>query len=58
MIAYVSGLLKAKKEIDKKYDEAKKGIRLAMEKHGVNSYDSGLFKATIAADSTRATFDT
>ena len=31
---------------------------MAMEQHGIKSWDSGQFKATIAADSERATFDT
>lgn len=31
---------------------------MAMEQHGIKTWDSGMFKATIAADSERATFDT
>ncbi len=58
VISYMAGLIKAKKEIDEKLEEAKKGLRLAMETHGVKSFDSGLFKATIAADSEKSTFDT
>lgn len=58
VIRYVSDLIKAKKEVEGKLDEAKQALRGAMEAHGIKSYDSGLFKATIAADSVRTTFDT
>lgn len=58
VVVYVAGLIKQKKEIDDKLDEAKKGLRMAMEQHGVKTADFGVFKATIAADSKKTLFDT
>lgn len=58
VVSYVAGLLSLEKETKTKLDEAKKALRMAMEQHGIKSWDSGQFKATIAADSERATFDT
>lgn len=57
MIGYIAGLLKAKNDIEEKLGAAKDGLRKAMETHGIKSYDSGLFKATIAKDSVKSTFD-
>lgn len=57
VISYVADLIRIEKETKAKLDEAKKALRMAMEQHGIKSWDSGLFKATIAADSNRATFD-
>ena len=57
VISYVADLIKLEQETKAKLDEAKKALRMAMEQHGIKSWDSGLFKATIAADSNRATFD-
>lgn len=45
-------------EAKKVLDEMKSKLREAMESHGVKSWDSGCFKATIAADSVSETFDT
>lgn len=58
VVNYVASLVKAEKEVKAKLEEAKKGLRLAMETHGVKSFDFGSFKATIAADSERKTLDT
>lgn len=57
VISYVADLIRIERETKAKLDEAKKALRMAMEQHGIKSWDSGQFKATIAADSTRATFD-
>lgn len=57
VVSYVADLLALEKETKTKLDEAKKALRIAMEQHGIKSWDSGQFKATIAADSERATFD-
>ncbi|WP_286375429.1 hypothetical protein [Xylanibacter rodentium] len=57
VISYVADLIRIEKETKAKLDEAKKALRMAIEQHGIKSWDSGLFKATIAADSNRATFD-
>lgn len=57
VISYVADLIKLEQETKAKLDEAKKALRMAMEQHGIKSWDSGMFKATIAADSIRATFD-
>lgn len=58
VITYVADLMALEKETKTKLDEAKKALRMAMEQHGIKSWDSGQFKATITADSERATFDT
>lgn len=57
VISYVAGLIAQEKEVKVKLDEAKRALRAAMEQHGLKSWDSGQFKASIAADSERATFD-
>ena len=58
MIAYVCKLLKQKQLIDAELDRIKPLMREAMEKRGMKTWDSGLFKTTIGADSERKTFDT
>lgn len=58
VITYVSNLIALEKDTKARLEEAKKGLRMAMEQHGIKSWDSGRFKATIAADSERAVFDT
>ncbi len=58
VISYVADLMALEKETKAKLDEAKKALRMAMEQHGIKSWDSGQFKATIAADSERTIFDT
>ncbi|MCF0219359.1 MAG: PD-(D/E)XK nuclease family protein [Muribaculaceae bacterium] len=45
-------------EAKKVLEEMKTRLREAMDKNSVKSWDSGLFKATIANDSTSETFDT
>lgn len=57
VIDYIARLLDTERETKARLDEAKKTIREAMEKNGIKSWDSGSFKATIAVDSERATFD-
>lgn len=57
VVSYVADLLALEKETKTKLDEAKKALRMAMEQHGIKTWDSGQFKATIAADSERASFD-
>lgn len=57
VISYVADLIRIEKETKAKLDEAKKALRMAMEQHGLKSWDSGQFKATIAADSMKSTFD-
>lgn len=44
-------------ETKKVLDEMKSRLRQAMESNSVKSWDSGMFKATIASDSTAETFD-
>lgn len=58
VISYVADLIALDKQTKEKLEEAKKALRMAMEQHGIKSWDSGMFKATIVADSERATFDT
>lgn len=58
VISYIADLIKVKNEVEEKLSAAKEGLRKAMELHGIKSYDSGLFKATIAKDSVKSTFDT
>ncbi len=58
VIDYVADLLRVEKETKARIDEAKQGLRTAMEQHSIKSADLGLFRATIAADSERSTFDT
>lgn len=58
VISYVAELMALEKETKVKLEEAKKALRIAMEQHGIKSWDSGQFKATITVDSERATFDT
>ena len=58
VIRYVSELIQMEKDVKAKLDEAKKGLRMAMEQHGVKTVDFGVFRATIAADSEKTLFDT
>lgn len=58
VVDYVTALILEEKNLKAKMEEAKKGLRMAMEKHGVKSFDFGKFKATISADSKRTNFDT
>ena len=57
VVNYFHSLLKTYKETEAKLEEAKKGLRDAMAAHNVRSFDFGLFKATIGADSTCTSFD-
>lgn len=58
MIAYVSKLLKQKQHIDSELDRVKPLLREAMEKRGLKSWNAGLFKTSICADTERRAFDT
>jgi predicted phage-related endonuclease len=58
VVQYVADLAKQFAEVDAKYKEVKETVRKAMEAHGIKSFDSEQFKATIAVDSTSTTFDT
>lgn len=58
VIAYVADLIQHEKEVKAKLEEAKKGLRMAMEQHNIKSCDFGVFKATIAADSEKTYLDT
>lgn len=58
VITYVADLIALEKQTKEKLEEAKKALRTAMEQHGIKTWDSGMFKATIAADSERVTFET
>lgn len=51
-------LLRKYKEAETELKEAKSRLQDKMKKHGIKSYDFGLFSATIAADSETTTFDT
>ncbi len=57
VVTYVADLLRMEKETKAKLEEAKTALRAAMEQHKVKSCDLGIFKATIAADSERMTFE-
>lgn len=58
MIAYVTKLLKQKQHIDAELDRLKPLMKSAMEQRGLKSWDGGLFKTTLGADTERKTFDT
>lgn len=58
VIDYVAQLVATEKEVKAKIEDAKKGLRMAMEQHGISKYDFGSFSATIAKDSERSSFDT
>lgn len=58
MIAYVCKLLRDKQHIDAELERVKPLLKDAMEKRGLRSWDGGLFKTTIGADTERKTFDT
>lgn len=57
VISYVDQLLRDYKVLESRLDEAKKGLRSAMEAHQVSKYDFGGFSATLSADGTATTFD-
>ena len=57
IIDTIATLIAQEKESKAKLDELKKQLRQAMEAHNIKSWDSGKFRATIAADSERTTFD-
>jgi hypothetical protein len=57
VVKYVAELVKQADELDAKLKAVKEQVRKAMETHNVKSFDSALFKATIAADSTSNSFD-
>jgi len=53
----ISSMLKKHDEIVANLDKMKTSLREAMEKCGIKSWDSGLFRATIMADSETVSFD-
>lgn len=57
VVSYIGYLLEFERDTKAKLDEAKKGLREAMMQHNVRKFDSGLFKATLAADHERTEFD-
>ena len=57
-IKFIYDNLKAAKEAEEQLKKMKTLLREAMERHGIKSWDSGLFKSTIAADCEKETFDT
>ncbi len=57
-VNYIGGLIEAYDELKAKIDEAKVSIRAAMEAHGIKSWDNNAFRAVIANDCERSTFDT
>lgn len=57
IVEYVKQLLEEEKRLKAEMETIKEGLRKAMETHGVKSFDFGSFKATIGADSLRASFD-
>ncbi len=58
IVNVVADLIEQEKAIKEKMEQVKSTIRAAMEKEGIKSWNSGRFKATIAADSERDQFDT
>lgn len=58
VINLVYTIQKQYQEAEAKLNEMKPLLRKAMEENGIKSWDSGLFKATIAADSCTSSFDT
>lgn len=58
VIALVYDVQRQLEEAKTKSEELKTLLRSAMEREGVKSWDSGLFKATIAVDTTVNSFDT
>ena len=57
IINTMADLLEQEKVLKANIEKVKTTIRTAMEENGVKSWDSGRFKATIAADSERSQFD-
>lgn len=57
-IKFIYDNLKAAKEAEEQLKKMKALLREVMENHGIKSWDSGLFKSTIAADCEKETFDT
>lgn len=58
IISHMANLMAVEAEAKAKLDEMKNTLRKAMEQHGIKSWDSGMFKATISADSQRSEFNT
>lgn len=58
LVQMIFQITKQAEESKKVLDEMKARLREAMETHEVKSWDSGMFKATIATDSVSETFDT
>lgn len=58
VVNYIAMLLEEEKAAKEKLDELKVRLRNAMTEHGIKSWDSGRFAATIAKDSITSSFDT
>lgn len=58
IISTISSTLKFYEETSRNLEKMKTMLRAAMEKGGVKSWDCGVFRATIAADSETTSFDT
>ncbi len=58
VINLIYTIQKQYEEAESKLNEMKPLLRKAMEDNGIKSWDSGLFKATIASDSVTSSFDT
>ncbi len=58
VVDYLNNLYRNYKALGDKLEEAKRGLRTAMEQYSVKKYDFGSFTATIAADTVSNTFDT
>lgn len=58
LISLIATILEEEKAAKARLDELKVTLKNAMIEHGVKSWDSGLFTATIAKDSITNTFDT
>ncbi|MCC8176746.1 MAG: hypothetical protein LIO91_10025 [Bacteroidales bacterium] len=57
----IDGIVSIKTELETaktRYDELTATLRAAMERNDIKSWDAGVFRATIAADSTTTTLDT
>ena len=58
VVDYITDLVKQSKEIEEKLTEAKKGLRMAMQQHGVKSCNFGKLGVTLSDDFKAKTFDT
>ncbi|MCD8386247.1 MAG: siphovirus Gp157 family protein [Bacteroidales bacterium] len=58
VVQAIYDMVKQAKEAEEKLKALKSELKSAMQNAGIKSWDSGLFKATIGADSTTTSFDT